>query len=97
MMGMPGVTNTSQFRLLISTNSSSFWETRSEHWRFALRLFLGGLVVEHIPVFLKPVFDSHNVGSNPIYRRTAAAESPVRNYIIPFGHNPIVLVLQCVR
>src|ERR1700741_3254082 len=62
MMGMPGVTNTSQFRLLISSNSSSFWETRSEQWRFALRLFLGGLVLEHIPVFLKPVFDSHNIG-----------------------------------
>src|ERR1700741_4884973 len=31
MMGMPGVTNTSQFRLFISNNSSSFWETRAQY------------------------------------------------------------------
>src|SRR6185295_4293782 len=53
-------------------------KARPEHRSFALGLFLGGLVLEHVPVFSKdPVFDAQDVGSNPIHERTTTAESPV--------------------
>src|ERR1700730_9893606 len=96
-MGMPGVTNTSQFRLFIS-NSALFRETRTEHRCFALGLVFGDFVLKHIPVFLKnPVFDPHDVGSNPIHGGTTTTESPMNNYVVLFSHIQTGLVLQCGR
>ena len=97
-MGMPGVTNTSQFRLFISSNSATFRETRPEHRCFALGVVFGDFVLKHIPVFLKnPVFDPHYVGSNPIHGRTTTTESPVNNYVVPFSQNQTWLVPQSGR
>src|SRR5258707_10199762 len=63
-----------------------------------LRERLAGRSRPDIPVFSQePGFASYDVGGNPIQGRTTAAESPVRNYIVPFSHNQVVLVLQCCR
>src|SRR4029077_2993028 len=73
----------------------SLRETRPEHRCFALGLLFRGLVLEHIPVFLKnSVFDSQDVGGNPICRRAANTQSTVNNYKISVSHDQIVLVLQ---
>src|SRR5439155_4794454 len=70
-------------------------KTRPEHRCFAPGRFLGGLVLKHIPVFLKdPVLDAEDVGSNPIHGRTTTAESPVNDDIVAFSHNQAGLVLQ---
>ena len=76
----------------------SFRKARPEHRCFAFGLFLGSLVLKHIPVLLEnPVLDAKDVSSNPIHSRTTTAEASVNNDVVPFSHDQTGLVLQCGR
>src|SRR5690349_1874387 len=66
-----------------------------KHRISALGLLFRRFVLDHIPVFRQnAVFESHDVGNNPVRRQAGVRISPVDNDKIAFGHNQSMFVLQ---
>src|SRR5258705_12866711 len=68
---------------------------RTEHRQLALRLLLGRLVLNHIPMLDEDaVLDPQNVSRNPVHRKTHTTESPVEDYKIGLCNDQARFVFQ---
>src|SRR6202051_4146560 len=72
-------------------------KTITEHRQPADRLRFSRLVLQDIPMFSElAVLKTHDIGSDPGCRTALAGEASVRNDIVAFGHDKLVLVTQRV-
>src|ERR1700733_9554847 len=82
----------------VSLRSLVLWEILSEHGSATLRLFFGGLILNHVPVLHEDaILDAHNIGGNPIHRKPEVTKSSVYDDQITFGHNCSRFVFECWR
>ena len=71
---------------------------RSEHGRFALRLLLGSLVLNDIPVLDEnSILQANNVRCNPVHRQSDVGEPAMKDYIVTFCKNQPMLILERQR
>src|SRR5882724_11399071 len=68
---------------------------RTEHRQLALRLLLGRLVLNYIPMLDEDaVLHPHNVSGNRVHRQTHTTESPVKNHKIALRNDQTRFVFQ---
>src|SRR5437588_5769504 len=67
----------------------------AKHWPTALGLFLGRLVLDHIPMLDEnPILDPHDVCRDPIHRRSEPRKPPVNDNEVALSHDHSGLVFQ---
>src|SRR4029077_13543959 len=76
-------------------NSCIYRKRFTEHWVAAFGLILSGLVLNYVPMLdQNPVFDNHNVHSDPVHRCAKARKSAVNDHKIAVRNNDSWLILQ---
>src|SRR5580658_6179530 len=67
----------------------------AEHGQTTLGRFLGGFVLDHIPMLdQNAIVDANDVRRNPVNRLTEARESPVHDHVVSLSHDRSRLVPQ---
>ena len=67
-------------------------------WETAGRFRPSRLVLKHVPVLRKKtVFEPDNVGGDPGCGPSDSAEALVRDNVITFGDDELILIAQCLR